>query len=110
MSPNIDQLLNDYAENAPEAGFGPQSNFGLHTITPYAVVFHGRGVAPTKTVLDGPLPEGASLELQYEIKISELNPALEFDYKRNINVQKAQGQGWRGCPGYGLVGNCSAVI
>jgi hypothetical protein len=81
-------VINRYAENAPEAGFGPQQNFGLHTVTPYAVTWKDH--KPTKTLLTGALPQGATLELTIEIDLKGMNPSLEFEYKRFVNVQKSK--------------------
>lgn len=81
------------AEEAPEAGYA-NVNFGKLTAIPVVINWttDGDGVRKPerKPLKDGAaLAEGESLEIQFKVEISELNPNLEFDYERSVPVRKS---------------------
>lgn len=84
-------------EEAPSAGF-TNVNYGrLTTAVNVLKWVGGKGEprTPVRTPFreDQELGNGENLELTFTIHISELNPALEFDYERNILIQKSKEDG-----------------
>lgn len=81
------------ADDAPEAGFAPV-NFGRLTVTPMVVTFgtgDSKHDAPTRAPYkDGQkLASNQQLEFHVEVNISELNPSLQFEYTRDVRIQKS---------------------
>ena len=89
MSNFLDQVQK-YADEAPEAGF-PQLQYGKLSITPQVVKWGGKGVAPVVTEMaEGQeLKERETLRLRFRIDIQEFNPALEFEWYRDVDVRKS---------------------
>lgn len=80
------------AEEAPEAGFAA-INYGKLVATPMILKWERNGEVrtPVRTPLKAgqTIGEGESLEINFKILISELNPNLQFDYERSIPVRKS---------------------
>lgn len=85
MSTNFDfDLLEQQADKAPTAGFGPQRNFGKMKMTVKVVTW--KDGKPLEKVWDNkPLKDGQQFRFVLESDLSELNPALTNPYKRQID-------------------------
>jgi hypothetical protein len=92
---NLWNKVKTYADSAPTAGF-VNVNYGKLIVTPLVVEWKEvDGVrSPVKHALkEGEeLQEGQQLELSFKVMISELNPALTFEYERNVPVKNSGGQ------------------
>lgn len=98
--------LKKVVDEAPSAGF-VNVNFGKLTTTVNVLewketdeIVFVNGKEQKKRVPvrvpfteDMKLTKGQDIELTFNIKISELNPKLEFDYERNVVVKKSSDDG-----------------
>lgn len=93
MSAMSGKSLMNAADEAPEAGFAPV-NYGRLTVEPMVKTFGKGNDKHAKPTLE-PYRDGQKLEpnqvLVFKIRvgISELNPALTFEYERDVNIQKS---------------------
>lgn len=81
------------ADEAPEAGYA-NVNFGKLVVTPMVTHWttddEGKRHPEKKELKEGQsLADGETLELNVKVMISELNPKLEWEYERNIQVRKS---------------------
>jgi len=88
-------LLNEAIEEAPTAGFGPRSTFGKMTIADIQITSWERQTKGEKgTIKQRPfakgeqLKDGEYLQITFAVDIKELNPTLDFEYKRRVDVKK----------------------
>lgn len=84
-------------DEAPSAGF-VNVNYGRLISAVNVVTWTGKKGEDRKAVRvpftdDYELKKGENLELTFTIKISEINPKLEFDYERNVLIQKSSDDG-----------------
>lgn len=94
-------------DEAPAASSGVNVNFGPMTVEPIVLKWQGRGTGakPIKTPLadymkqhglkegdDIELESGESLQLHFDIDVSELNPSLDFHYQRDVAVLASNGK------------------
>ena len=88
----MDEFLQQQADEAPEAGY-INVNYGKLTVNPQVITWTGDkdNRTPVRTPLKAgqPLTNQQTLELEFDIDISEFNPALEFSYTRRVNVKKS---------------------
>ena len=77
--------LNKAIENAPKAGF-VSINYG--ELERSVSVLSWKNKKPVRKPFDGEaeLKKGESLELNFKVLISELNPSIDFDYERTVRV------------------------
>src|SRR5574341_1006516 len=91
--------VQDAADNAPEAGYA-NINYGRLDVIPRAVSWHTteeyndqgkkKRESTKRDMKEGDtLKEGESLELNFIVNISELNPNIQFEYERNVTVRKS---------------------
>ena len=89
---NLWNKVKQFSDAAPEAGF-VNINFGKLVVKPMVVKWLDKdGVrTPDKRELkDGEeLQDGEQLELDIKVLISELNPALAWDYHKNVTVKNS---------------------
>lgn len=82
------ELLQELVNEAPEAGYGPQRNFGFMKAN--VTVLTWKDSKPTEVAFTNQkLSEGQYLRLNYESDMSEFNPALKNVYKRRVDVKKS---------------------
>ena len=82
-----DDLINA-SENAPEAGFA-SVNYGKLSVAVNAVSWKDKTKASRLLKAGEKAVPNETLELEFTVNISELNPALEFEYVRNVSVRKS---------------------
>lgn len=93
---NFWDQVEEIAENAPEAGYSNVS-FGRLIATPQVIWWTTEGEGESKVreahrkpFEDGyQLKEGESMEVNFVVKISELNPNLQFEYDRTVSIRKS---------------------
>ncbi|MEO6564817.1 MAG: hypothetical protein ABIO63_02175 [Casimicrobiaceae bacterium] len=92
--------VNKLIKEAPSIqGGGAFVNFGPLTVTPMVVTFKGSGQMPDKRTLqeymeeqgleegdDIELSDRDSFQLRFVIAVDEINPALTFQYEREVSV------------------------
>ncbi len=85
--------LQQAADAAPEAGFAPV-NFGKLIVEPFVKSFGTGGDKHAPPTIE-PMKDGQKLApnqilvFKFTVNISELNPALQFEYERDVNIQKS---------------------
>lgn len=100
MSPTFDpDAIENADKNAPEAGYGNNINYGRLYVTSQVQYWKPTGntdpntgksinTAERRDLVPGEvLGQGEVVELTFEVKISEFNPALTFEYSRTIKMQ-----------------------
>lgn len=84
--------INQYVEHAPVSGFTPV-NYGSLLTEIMVVTWEGeKGARSKKTTTytdEYELKKGESLEAVFTVKISELNPAINFDYVRTVPIMNS---------------------
>lgn len=92
MSNSLFSKIKTYADEAPAAGF-VNTNFGKLIVTPIVVSWSTDPDSGIRSVKKLPLQEGQELtkdeqlELSFKVMISELNPALTFEYERSVPIK-----------------------
>lgn len=100
MSTNFDfDLLNEAVENAPTVGFGPRITYGKMTIADIQITSWERkakgekGTIKQRTFTRGEqLKDGEYLQITFAVDVKELNPTLDFEYKRRVDVRNSGGK------------------
>jgi len=86
-------LLNELVEEAPQAGFGPNINYGKCTmevqIMAWETVDDARSPKPRPFVKGEQLKQGEYLQIEFHIDVTEFNPALQNEYKRRVDIRKS---------------------
>ena len=95
MTSTLWNKVKTYSDQAPEAGF-VNTNFGKLICTPVVVTW--KTVDDVRSVDKRPLKDGEELqdgeqlELNFKVLISELNPALTFEYERSVPIKNSGSQ------------------
>ena len=85
--------ISEAINNAPDAGF-VNVNFGKLTMYPQIVKW-GKNADGSRTATKRPMKKGdkagpgESIEMYFNVNISEFNPALDFAYERNVAIRKS---------------------
>lgn len=89
-------LLNEAIDEAPVAGFGPNVNFGKVTMEVHIAAWTGKkgesrkiDLRPFKKGDTANKDKGEYLQVTFHIDLSEVNPALEFEWKRRVDIKKS---------------------
>lgn len=91
MASKLGSALQDYSNTAPEAGFGPNVNYGRLTATAMVKRFKGKGEQPEEF----PFKDGYTLKakeflfLKVAVDIQEFNPNLQFEYERKVDIRRS---------------------
>lgn len=84
-----------FSDEAPAAGF-TNVNFGRLEVTPIVVKWDTNDGVRSNTkrpLKEGEeLSDGELLELKFVVNISELNPALTFEYERSVQIKNSGSQ------------------
>lgn len=98
------ELLQEMADNAPQAGYGPNVNFGKLTVIPTIISWKETGETFTddsgkekkvRVVQERPLKKGDKadtgkgeyIRLKFMVNIQEFNPGLEWSYERDVDMK-----------------------
>lgn len=81
-------VLEQMIEEAPEAGFAAV-NYGKLTVKMSGISWVDRKPIRRELKKGERVNPGETLELEFTVHISELNPALEFEYTRNTSIRKS---------------------
>ena len=90
MSTDFDfNLLQELANNAPVAGYGPRVNFGLVKIDVVIVSWKDGQISERPFKKGETLKAGEYLRIVWNSDLSEFNPAFTNPYKRQIDVKRS---------------------
>jgi len=86
---SLAQLVQEQANNAPKAGY-ETANYGQLTCVPHILTWQDGGAPKREPMKEGDvIGKGQDLELHFEVKISELNPQLDFEATDRVVVRKS---------------------